>query len=79
LTTRLVEAGFLTSKRAARDGRPVRSPPQFGHVPCRILRAQSVQNVHSNEQIIASFDPGGNFLAQHSQNGRSSNILFFLF
>jgi hypothetical protein len=34
-------------------GRRTSSPPQFGHLPFRASRAQSLQKVHSNEQIIA--------------------------
>lgn len=79
LTILSVEAGFLTKDLAERVGRIVKSPPQFGQVPCRIFRAQSIQNVHSNEQINASPESGVKFLAQHSQNCRISNISLFLF
>jgi hypothetical protein len=68
LTIFSVEAGFLISDSALRDGRGVKSPPQFGQTPCRIFFTQSAQNVHSNEQIIASPESGLKFLAQHSQN-----------
>jgi hypothetical protein len=52
--TRSVEAGYFCSSRAARGGRGVSSPPQLGQAPCKRVSAQSRQNVHSNEQIIAS-------------------------
>jgi hypothetical protein len=62
------EARFLTSDSPRRDGRRIKSPPQFGQTWCKTFRAQPAQNVHSNEQISASFEPGAKFLAQHSQN-----------
>jgi len=78
LTILSVEAGFLTKNLAERCGRRVKSPPQFGQIPCRIFSAQSAQNVHSNEQIITLPESGVKFLAQHSQNRRISNISLFL-
>jgi hypothetical protein len=77
LTILSAEAGFFTKTRAARVGRRVRSPPQFGQTPRRTFRAQSAQNVHSNEQIKASSDCGAKFFPQHSQNCRISNIFLF--
>ncbi len=41
------------ARRAARFGRATSSPPQFGQT-CSIASAQAGQNVHSNEQIVAS-------------------------
>jgi hypothetical protein len=68
LTILSTEAGFLISNRAAREGRRVRTPPQFGQVRRKTPAAQSVQNVHSNEQITASSDSGASGFPQHSQN-----------
>jgi hypothetical protein len=79
LTILSVEAGFLTKNFAARDGRFVKSPPQFGQIPCRVFSTQSAQNVHSNEQIITSLEPGDKFFPQHSQNWRISNIFYSSF
>jgi len=79
LTTRLVEAGYLSSNSARRGGRGVNPSPQFGQTPCKRFSTQSAQKVHSNEQIIASIESGGKSLAQHSHNGRSSNISLLLF
>jgi len=79
LTIRFVEAGYLSSNSARRGGRVVNPSPQFGQTPCKSFSTQSAQNVHSNEQIIASPESGGKSLAQHSQNGRSSNISLLLF
>jgi hypothetical protein len=59
---------------AGRIGRGTKVPPQFGQrLPSR-FSTQSLQNVHSKEQIMASSASGGNFLSQHSQLGRSSSI-----
>jgi hypothetical protein len=79
LTIRFVEAGYLSSNSARRGGRVVNPSPQFGQTPCKSFSTQSAQNVHSNEQIIASPESGGKSLAQHSQKGRSSNISILLF
>lgn len=56
-------------------GRLEKSPPQFGHTPCKIVSTQSVQKVHSKVQIIASLASKGNDLLQCSQEGRISSIL----
>src|SRR3954471_11121614 len=72
--TRLVEAGYLMSFSAGRIGRRENSPPQFGQAPPNAPFAQSVQNVHSNVQIMASREAGGRSLPQHSQLGRSSSM-----
>jgi len=74
-----MEAGFLTKNLAARVGRVVKSPPQFGHAPPGKFRTQAAQNVHSNEQIKTSRESGGRSTPQHSQNGLSSNISLVLF
>ena len=55
-------------------GRATKLPPQFGHLPARIWSAQFAQNVHSNEQILASGESGGRSLLQHSQQGLISSI-----
>jgi hypothetical protein len=50
------------------------SPPQFGHLPWRRVSTQVEQNVHSNEQIIASRELGGSSRLQHSQLGFMSSM-----
>jgi hypothetical protein len=67
---RSLEAGYLASSGAARGGRGLKPPPQFGQTPPSTESAQAAQKVHSNEQIIASVDSGGKSLSQHSQFGR---------
>jgi hypothetical protein len=57
-----------------RIGRGTRSPPQLGQSPPSRRSTHSRQNVHSNEQIIASVAAGGKSLSQHSQFGRNSSI-----
>jgi len=74
LNTRTDDAGFFASSEAGRIGRGTRLPPQFGQRPPSLLSTQSQQNVHSNEQIIASLAAGGKSLLQHSQLGLSSSI-----
>jgi hypothetical protein len=74
LNTRTVEGGLLASFDGGRIGRATKFPPQFGQRPPSRLSTQSRQNVHSNEQIIASVADGGKSLLQHSQLGRSSSI-----
>jgi hypothetical protein len=74
LNTRTVDGGLLASLDGGRIGRATKLPPQFGQRPLSRLSTQSRQNVHSNEQIIASVPDGGKSLLQHSQLGRSSSI-----
>jgi hypothetical protein len=71
LNTRSLEAGNRASLAAGRRGRAPSSPPQFGHTPASTPSAHDAQNVHSNEQIRASAEPGGRSRSQHSQFGRS--------
>ena len=73
-STRFVDAGLFARNFASRVGRRVKSPPQFGHLPFSTCVAQSAQNVHSNEQIIATDDDAGKSRSQHSQLGLISNI-----
>jgi len=54
-----------------------KAPPQFGHTFCKILITHSLQNVHSNEQIIASKLVLGKDLLQCSQLGLICNIISF--
>jgi hypothetical protein len=56
-------------------GRETRSPPQFGQLPPSVVSVQSRQKVHLKLQIMASVASGGRSLLQHSQLGRSSNIV----
>jgi hypothetical protein len=72
--TRCVEAGCRESGLPARDGRATSSPPQLGQLPWSVPSAHVTQNVHSNEQIRASVDPGGRSRSQHSQLGLISSI-----
>jgi hypothetical protein len=51
--TRSVDAGYLPSSAAGRIGRDSRLPPQLGQTPANTSSAQSLQNVHSNVQIMA--------------------------
>jgi hypothetical protein len=74
LCTRTVDGGFAASFDAGRRGRGSNSPPQFGHLPFRRRSAQVAQNVHSNEQILASGDSAGKSVSQHSQEGRISSM-----
>lgn len=71
LNTRSVDAGYRARRSAGRIGRRTSSPPQFGQCPASRPSAQTRQKVHSNEQIIASADAGGNSRPQHSQLGLS--------
>jgi len=66
---RSVEAGNCASFAAARRGRADNSPPQFGHTPPSVPSEHATQNVHSNEQILASVLSGRRSLPQHSQLG----------
>ncbi len=70
LKTRTVDAGFLSKAPATRVGRLENDPPQFGQRPPSFDSTQVVQNVHSKEQIQASFESGGRSVLQHSQPGR---------
>ena len=55
-----------------RIGRFSNPPPQLGQICCN-NSTQATQNVHSNEQIIASLELCGNDLLQFSQVGLISN------
>src|SRR5262245_45481897 len=77
-TLRSVEAGYLASFSAGRIGRRTSSPPQFGQRPCSTPSAQVRQNVHSNEQIIASRESGARSRSQHSQFGLSASMRYLL-
>ena len=76
--TRSVVAGLLTSFSNGLLGRATSSPPQFGHLFFNKLVVQSLQKVHSKEQILASVDSGGKSLSQHSQFGRNCSIIFLM-
>jgi hypothetical protein len=75
LKTRSGDAGNLASLAAGRIGRRSNSPPQLGQRPCNTPSAQRRQNVHSNEQITALRDSGGNSASQHSQLGLSKSMV----
>jgi len=75
LKTRSREAGNFSSFAAGRIGRRLNSPPQLGHPPLRTPSAHARQNVHSNEQIVASRESGGKSMSQHSQFGLRSSIV----
>jgi hypothetical protein len=74
LKTRTLDAGFFASIDGGRIGRGTMLPPQLGQRPLNLSFTHSRQNVHSNEQIIASAAAGSKSLLQHSQLGRSSSI-----
>jgi hypothetical protein len=48
-------------------------PPQFGHTLPKNFSTQAAQKVHSNEQMRASSESGGNGTLQCSQVGLSSS------
>src|SRR5581483_7457782 len=76
LSTRLRTGGFAASLWAGLIGRRTISPAQLGQrPPAKRVSTQAAQNVHSNEQIIASVDPGGRSLSQHSQFGLNSRVI----
>lgn len=54
-------------------GRAVKPPPQFWQTLASTVSTQERQNVHSNVQIIASVESGGNGLLQFSQVGLNSS------
>jgi hypothetical protein len=57
-----------------RRGRCSSSPAQFGQRLCNLFSTQSRQNVHSYEQIKASWLSAGSSCSQHSHFGRSSSM-----
>jgi hypothetical protein len=75
LKIRWLDGGYLASFASGRIGRRTNSPPQFGQRPFSISSAQSRQNVHSNEQIMASRESGGKSRSQHSQFGLSASMV----
>jgi len=68
-------AGYWRRASTERKGLRTNSPPQFGHLPCKRAVAHEQQNVHSNEQIIASRELGGRSRSQHSQFGFMSSMV----
>jgi hypothetical protein len=75
LKYRSVDGGNLASAAAGRIGRRISSPPQLGHRPLSTPSAQPWQNVHSNEQIMASRESGGKSASQHSQFGLRRSMI----
>ena len=75
LKTRWLDGGYFANFSAGRIGRRTNSPRQFGQRPFNIPSTQSVQNVHSNEQIMASRESGGRSRSQHSQLGLSASMV----
>jgi hypothetical protein len=73
-TNRSVDAGYRVRKLAGRIGLRNSSPPQLGQMPLKTASAQSLQNVHSNEQQRASVLSAGRSTSQHSQFGFNNNI-----
>jgi len=53
---RLSDGGYLVKCFLGLMGRFVNPPPQFGHTFLKMVFAQSLQNVHSKVQIIASVE-----------------------
>ncbi len=49
------ETGYFSRRCFGRIGRSVKLPPQFGHTSFNSV-TQSLQNVHSKVQIIASLE-----------------------
>lgn len=72
--TRIVEAGLLSNLSLGRIGLGEKPPLQLGHTLFKIPLMQSLQKVHSNEQMHASVDSGGRSLSQYSQFGLSSSM-----
>jgi hypothetical protein len=56
------------------DCREQKPPPQFGQTFSRVFSTQERQNMHSNEQIIASVEFGGRAELQFSQLGLNSSM-----
>jgi hypothetical protein len=75
LKIRWLDGGYFSSFASGRIGRRTNSPPQFGHRPFSMSSTQSLQNVHSNEQIMASREAGGKSRSQHSQLGLSASMV----
>ena len=75
LYTSFLEAGCLSKRPLGRVGLDVKPPPQLGHTFSKMSLTQSVQNVHSNVQIIASELSFGRDLLQCSHDGLNSNIV----
>jgi hypothetical protein len=74
LVLRSLEAGNRASFSTGLIGRRTSSPLQFGQRPPKFRSAHSLQNVHSNVQIMASSEEGGRSRSQHSQLGLISNM-----
>jgi hypothetical protein len=72
--------GYLSSKSLVRIGLGEKSPQQLGQTFSKTSSTHSLQNVHSNVQIIASWESGARSLLQFSQVGLSSsiNVEFYL-
>ena len=73
LITRRVPAGAVDSFSGALGGRGVNVPPQFGQRRPGKPSAQSMHQVHSNEQINADASEGDRSRSQHSHPGRISS------
>lgn len=74
LYTTTFETGYFFKSCFGRFGRFSKPPPQLGHTSINKV-TQSLQNVHSKVQIIASEESNGKSLLQFSQVGLISNII----
>jgi hypothetical protein len=60
-------------------GREQKPPPQLGQTLSRTFSTQGRQKVHSNVQIIASVESGGNAALQFSHVGLISSMAGFYY
>lgn len=75
--TALLLFGYFSKSFVGLVGRFSNPPPQFGQTLYKVLITQSMQNVHSKVQIIASSLSLGSDLPQFSQFGLISSILCY--
>jgi hypothetical protein len=72
----LLLTGYFSKSPAGLVGRFSSPPPQLGQTFNKTSFTQSLQKVHSNEQIIASLLSLGSCLPQFSQIGFISSIFY---
>ena len=75
-TFRSVEAGYFASLSAGRIGRRDQFAAAVRAAALQHALDATLQNVHSNEHIIASRESGGRSRSQHSQLGRSASMVY---
>ena len=73
-----IRTGYLSTNVFGRVGLFSKPPPQLGQTFSKIVSTHSLQNVHSNVQIIASLESWGKNKEKNSQQGQNNTTIICL-